>query len=152
MRLDPEIPTFVIVTPSLNSARFISQTVESVVSQTGRFRIRYHVQDGGSRDDTVSELQLWSERLSSTLFRPNCYGVEFSYDTATDRGMYGAIHSGFDRCGINATAYLTWINSDDILMPGALACIAKLFREFPDIQLMGGTPCQIDEDGVPTRI
>ena len=152
MLTSPEIPTFMIVTPSFNSGRFIHSTIASVVSQSGRFRLRYHVQDGGSKDDTVAELQRWSERLNSSLFRTECYALEFSYSVAPDRGMYDAIQSGFTHCGIDPSGYMTWINADDLLMPGALACVAKLFREFSDVQLMGGIPCQIDEDGVLARI
>ena len=152
MLTTPQIPTFTIVTPSFNAAGFINSTIASVVSQSGRFRIRYHIQDGGSKDDTVTELQSWSERLNSSLFRTECYGLEFSYSVAPDHGMYDAIRSGFAHCGIDPSGYMTWINADDILMPGALSCVAKLFREFPDVRLMGGTPCQIDEDGVLARI
>jgi len=148
----PQIPTFTIVTPSFNAAGFINSTIASVVSQSGRFRIRYHIQDGGSKDDTVAELQYWSERLNSSLFRTECYGLEFSYSVAPDHGMYDAIRSGFAHCGIDPSGYMTWINADDILMPGALSCVAKLFRKFPDVRLMGGIPCQIDEDGVLTRL
>lgn len=145
MAHDAQIPSFTIVTPSFNSGRFIGATIASVVSQSGRFRLRYHVQDGGSTDDTVAELQRWTERLSSSE-------VQFSYSVAPDRGMYDAIRAGFDQCGIKPGGYMTWLNADDILMPGALACAAKLFREFPEVALMGGTPCQIDEDGVIVRI
>ena len=38
---------FCIVTPCLNAERFIDETIFSVVSQAGPFRIRYHIQDGG---------------------------------------------------------------------------------------------------------
>jgi hypothetical protein len=66
--------------------------------------------------------------------------------------MYDALQTGFAYCGVSAGSYLTWINSDDILMPGALSCVARLFCDFPDIQWLGGIPCQIDEDGAITRI
>jgi glycosyltransferase involved in cell wall biosynthesis len=50
---------FCIVTPSLNAARFIDETIFSVLSQAGLFRIRYHVQDGGSADGTLEKLARW---------------------------------------------------------------------------------------------
>jgi hypothetical protein len=148
----PEIPTFTIVTPSFNTGDFINTTINSVLSQGGKFRLRYHVQDGGSTDDTVRDLELWSERIRSGLFPTQCYGLDFSYAVAPDRGMYDAIRAGFAHCGSSPAGYMSWINADDIIMPGALACVARLFRKFPDVHLMGGIPCQIDEDGAITRI
>src|ERR1700730_3330723 len=47
---------FGIVTPVLNGEKFLDQTVLSVVSQAGPFTIRYHVQDGGSKDGTLQIL------------------------------------------------------------------------------------------------
>src|SRR4051794_21792456 len=114
----PEIPTFTLVTPSFNGGAFIGTTIASVVSQRGRFHLRYHVQDGGSTDNTVSELELWSERLTSGLFPIECYGLEFSYSVAPDRGMYHAIQQGFAHCGIHLAGYMSWINADDLIMPG----------------------------------
>src|SRR5450631_3010577 len=101
----PQVPTFTIVTPSYNSAGFIRSTIGSVVSQSGHFRLRYHVQDGGSNDDTVAELQRWAERLRSKRFPINCYGVDFSYSVEPDGGMYDAIRIGFAHCGIDPNAY-----------------------------------------------
>jgi hypothetical protein len=147
-----EIQTFTVVTPAFHAERFLDATIGSVVSQSGRFRLRYHVQDGGSTDGTVAALERWTERLQSGLFPAQCDALEFSYSVAPDCGMYDAIQSGFAHCGIESGSCMTWINADDILMPGALACAARLFREFPDVQLMGGIPCQIDEEGVLNRI
>jgi hypothetical protein len=147
-----EIQTFTIVTPAFHAERFLDATISSVVSQCGRFRLRYHVQDGGSTDGTVAALKRWTERLQSSLFPRQCDALEFSYGVAPDRGMYDAIQSGFAHCGLEPGSYMTWINADDIVMPGALACVARLFREFPNVQLMGGIPCQIDEEGVLQRI
>ena len=39
-----------IVTPSYNQAKFVGETIESVLSQEGDFEIEYSVMDGGSTD------------------------------------------------------------------------------------------------------
>ena len=44
---------FVIVTPVKNGGAFVDEAIFSVVSQSGPFTIRYHVQDGGSTDGTT---------------------------------------------------------------------------------------------------
>jgi hypothetical protein len=58
---------------------------------------------------------------------------------APDHGMYGALRAGFAHCGIDSSGYMTWINADDILMPGALSCVAKLFRELAEVRSTGQT-------------
>ena len=53
-----------ITTPVLNAAATIDQTIQSVVSQAGPVRIRYHVQDGGSSDGTWERILQWQARLA----------------------------------------------------------------------------------------
>src|SRR5689334_17634158 len=89
---------FAIVTPCFNGARFIDETIMSVVAQAGPFSIRYHVQDGGSNDATLDKLARWRRRLDGD-FPVLCRGVEFSYASAADRGMYDAIDASFAQCG-----------------------------------------------------
>jgi hypothetical protein len=144
--------TFTIVTPAFNCGRFIDATIQSVVTQEGPFRLRYHVQDGGSTDGTLAALERWTKQIESDLFRPACRALEFSYDAAPDRGMYDAIQAGFAHCGIQPGGYMSWINADDILLPGALACAARLFHEFAEVQVMGGIPCLIDDESILNRI
>ena len=55
---------FTIVTPVLNGEKFLDQTILSVVSQAGPFSIRYHIQDGGSKDATLKLLAAWKARLA----------------------------------------------------------------------------------------
>ena len=68
---------FSIVTPVFNGARFLDETILSVVSQAGPFTLGYHVQDGGSTDGTVEKLAAWKERLADG-FPVLCEGLEFS--------------------------------------------------------------------------
>lgn len=51
---------FVVTTTVLNGARYIDEAILSVVTQPGPFRVRYHVQDGGSSDATLAKLAAWS--------------------------------------------------------------------------------------------
>ena len=62
---------FAIVTPVFNGARFLDETILSVLAQAGPFGLRYHVQDGGSTDGTVEKLAAWKEL---NLISPNIAG------------------------------------------------------------------------------
>ena len=135
---------FSIVTPVLNGEKFLDQTILSVVGQAGPFSIRYHIQDGGSKDGTLEVLAAWQDLLAHG-FPVGCEGVEFSFECAPDNGLYDAINRGFAACGdLDAMA---WINADDRFEPGAFATVEEIFRNHPDIDWLSGRTTLIDEAG-----
>jgi glycosyltransferase involved in cell wall biosynthesis len=136
---------FSIVTPVLNGEKFLDQTILSVVGQAGPFTIRYHVQDGGSNDRTLQILSAWQARLARD-FPVGCEGIEFSFASAPDRGLYDAVNRAFAACG-GADA-MAWINADDRFEPGALAAVEDIFKIHPDIDWVTGRPTTIAESGV----
>jgi len=144
----PRRPVMFVVTPSFNAAETIDQTVLSVVSQAGRFALRYHVQDGGSTDGTVEKLARWRARLNARDFPIACDNVVFTYDSRPDRGMYSAIAKGFATMSIPQSAYMTWINADDVIMQNALATIAGAGRDLGDAATwIGQVPSVISNKG-----
>jgi glycosyltransferase involved in cell wall biosynthesis len=52
--------TFSIVMPVFNGTRFLDETILSVLAQAGDFRLRYHIQDGGSTDGTRGKSPLFA--------------------------------------------------------------------------------------------
>ncbi len=84
-----------ILTPCLDAAHYIDDTILSVIGQVGDFAIRYHVQDGGSTDGTVNRLEYWSKQLKSAEFPNLCHGLKFSYSSGPDDGIYDAVIRGF---------------------------------------------------------
>lgn len=154
--------TVFITTPALNSIATIDRTILSVATQAGDFYIRYHVQDGGSTDGTIERLQWWQNRLTSRGFPIQCLGIDFSFVSEPDRGMYDALCMGFSAMTIPANSFMTWINSDDILMQGALAFIANVERQFLPQQvswvggatsiLRGDDPLLIADNPIPRSV
>ncbi|MBN7787217.1 exostosin family protein [Ponticoccus gilvus] len=139
------LTTIFVMTPCLNARETIDNTILSVVTQEGDFQIRYHVQDGGSTDGTRERLEWWQRRLGSKGFPIQCLGVDFTVSSGPDEGMYDAICQGFEAMEIHPNAFMTWINADDILMPGALAFVASVDRQFTPEQVswLGGAACVI---------
>jgi|HubBroStandDraft_6_1064221.scaffolds.fasta_scaffold68659_3 glycosyltransferase involved in cell wall biosynthesis len=135
---------FNIVTPVLNGEKFINETILSVVSQTGPFSIRYHVQDGVSTDTTIKLLTAWQKRLAND-FPTNCAGIEFSFSSEPDRGLYDAVNRGFAACG--DSDLMAWINADDRYEPGAFVTVAEIFDKHSDIDWVTGRPTVINEAG-----
>jgi glycosyltransferase involved in cell wall biosynthesis len=85
--------------------------------------------DGGSTDGTKALLEKYSHRLAY-------------WQSQKDHGQADAIASGFDRATGDILAYL---NSDDLLAPGALARVADYFDRHPEVDVIYSHRCFIDE-------
>ncbi|NER01930.1 MAG: tetratricopeptide repeat protein, partial [Okeania sp. SIO3C4] len=138
--------TFFVVTPCLNAAATIDETIRSVISQSGDFWIWYHVQDGGSTDGTVERLRYWEGVLSGGSSDVQCRGVEFSWASESDEGMYDGVMRGFDSFEIAPRELMTWINADDVLLPGALSAICRIVGEHPEVEWIGGPQYVFETD------
>lgn len=125
---DP-LPRLTVVTPSYNQAAYLETTIRSVLSQ-GYPALEYFVIDGGSSDASRSIIEHYAPRLSGWV-------------SERDRGQVDAILKGLDR----ATGdWFIWINSDDVLAPGALWKVAAAIQS-GEVDLIGGVTRQFDEHG-----
>jgi hypothetical protein len=123
------LPTVALVTPSYQQGAFIRATIDSVLGQAYP-KLRYVVMDGGSTDATLDILASYGDRLD--------------WWSGRDRGQADAINKGFARVG---GEIMGWVNSDDLLLPGTLAHVARFFRDHPEIDLVYGHRIIIDERG-----
>jgi glycosyltransferase involved in cell wall biosynthesis len=118
-------PKISIITPSYNQANFVEQTIRSVLLQQYP-NLEYRIIDGGSTDGSVEIIKKydrWIHRWSS----------------APDRGQVDALNRGMS----DATGeILTWINSDDFLLPGALFSVAELYRLSQRADIISGARLQ----------
>ena len=139
---------FSIITPAYNMAQYISETIESVLSQEGNFDIEYIIMDGESTDETLDIIKRYEQALNSGDFNIKCNNVRFKWVSEKDNGMYDAINKGFS----NATGDVyAWLNADDMYEKGAFQAIAQALRTFPDINWIKGITKNIEEDGTIIR-
>jgi len=131
-RHDMPLDKISIVTPSYNQAEFLKQTVRSVLSQDYP-DVEYVVMDGGSTDGSVDILREYSDRLAY-------------WNSEKDEGQSDAIARGFER---STGEIMGWLNSDDVLLPGALTAVANFFRENPEVEVVSGGAYCIDSEGWP---
>ena len=130
VKTEPPIPapTISIVTPSFDQGRFLERTLHSVLGQNYP-ALEYFVQDGGSQDETLEILRDYEGKLSGWASEP-------------DSGQADAINRGFRQTNGEIMA---WLNSDDLLLPGSLAYVARHFVEHPDVDVVYGHRLMIDE-------
>jgi glycosyltransferase involved in cell wall biosynthesis len=116
-----------VIVPSLNQGAFIENTLRSVIDQQYP-NLELIVMDGGSTDQTREIL----ERLAPHITH---------WESAQDHGQTHAINKGLAR---STGAVWCYLNSDDLLVPGSLARIGKLFGD-PSVDWVGGISVIFDD-------
>lgn len=139
---------FSIITPAYNTAPYLAETIESVISQSGNFNIEYIVMDGGSTDNTVEILKKYDHAIKSGAYKVHCTSLSFSWFSEKDKGMYDAINRGFAKADGDVYA---WINGDDAYVPDAFQKITDAFVAFPEINWIKGITSNIEADGTLIR-
>jgi glycosyltransferase involved in cell wall biosynthesis len=124
------LTTVTIVTPSFNQARFLEQTIRSVLEQETP-SLEYFVIDGGSTDSSVEIIKRYEGRLAGWV-------------SEKDKGQADAINKGFRQAHGEIVA---WLNSDDFYVPGAIARAVKAFEQNPDAGLVYGNVLSVDAKG-----
>jgi glycosyltransferase involved in cell wall biosynthesis len=119
-----------VVTPSYNQCGYLRRTMGSILSQAGDFELEWVVVDGGSTDGTVDLLRSVTD-------------PRVRWSSGRDGGQSQAINKGLD--SINGDV-VTWLNSDDLYMPGALAAVAEAFAMQPSVRWVVGRCDIIDAE------
>jgi len=129
-----EYPRISIVTPSYNQAKYLSETIESILSQNYP-NLEYIIVDGGSTDGSVEIIKQYSSKLSYWVSEP-------------DKGLYHALQKGFAQA---TGEVMGWLNSDDMLHKGSLFVLANIFTDLPQVNWLQGRPTEYDETGMVTN-
>jgi glycosyltransferase involved in cell wall biosynthesis len=130
---DPQLPLVSIITPALNAARFIEDTLRSVHAQDYP-NIEHVVVDGGSEDGTLELVK-------------RAPGVVWT--SGKDAGMYDAINTGLRMARGEIVAYQ---NSDDrYVIPDAVSSAVRYLLEHPETDVVYGDFRYIDEEGRPVK-
>jgi glycosyltransferase involved in cell wall biosynthesis len=129
-----EWPKISIVTPSYNQEEFIEAALRSVILQEYP-NLEYIVIDGASDDGSVEVIEQYESWIDHWASEP-------------DRGQSHALNKGFRQ----ATGQIFgWVNSDDLLRPGALRSVARAYRRDPDAVAWVGKCLEVESDRTPIR-
>jgi glycosyltransferase involved in cell wall biosynthesis len=122
-------PLVSIVMPSLDQRPFVERTLKSILSQRGDFELEVVVQDGGSTDGTLEVLERHGDRISLVV--------------EPDAGQADAVNRAISRA---RGEILGWVNSDDLLRPGAIQAAVEAFRAHPAALWLHGRCDIVDEE------
>ena len=123
-------PLVSIVTPSFEQARFLEETLRSILSQDYP-RFECIVVDGGSTDGSQEIIRRYAPRLAHWV-------------SEADLGQADAINKGF---ALARGEIFAWLNSDDTYNPGALGEAVEYLMAHPAIGMVYGNAYYIDAEG-----
>jgi FkbM family methyltransferase len=123
-----------LVTISFNQARFLEQTILSVLNQDYT-DLEYIIVDPGSTDGSREIIERYRDRIACVVFE-------------RDEGPADGLNRGFARATGDICGYL---NSDDLLLPGTIARVAEAFRAHPETDVVYGHGYFIDSAGKVLR-
>lgn len=123
------MPTFSVVTPSLNQGKFLPECLESVRLAGARSGcdVQHIVRDGGSSDETIGVLRA---------------AADVEWVSSPDKGQTDAINQGLR---IARGEYVCYLCADDVLEPRALEWVARAFAENPDADVVYGDGYFLEE-------
>lgn len=114
-------PLVSIITPCLNSEKYLEQTIKSVVNQTYD-NIEYIIIDGGSTDSTLDIIKKYEHFIAYWVSEP-------------DKGLFDAMNKGISL----ATGELAGIiNSDDWYHINAAEWVIEVYRDNPRTDVFHG--------------
>jgi glycosyltransferase involved in cell wall biosynthesis len=126
---DTTSPLVSVVIPCYNSARFLSEAIESVLLQTYS-RIEIILVDDGSTDETADIAR--------------SYPVQYIYQG--NRGISAARNTGIARA---QGKYVLFLDHDDRLLPRGVETGVRLLEEHPECAIAVGEHRYIGADGRP---
>lgn len=109
-----------VITPSYQQAAYLPECLASVREQPRP--VEHIVVDGGSTDGSRAILEAHNDQLAW-------------WCSEKDKGQSDALNKGIARATGDA---FTWVNSDDLLTPGAATHVAEAFDSDPRLLMFGG--------------
>ena len=117
----PNSPFLSIVIANYNYGNMIGATIESILHQDcDDYEII--VVDGGSKDKSVDVIKQYEKNIAWWVSEP-------------DSGQSNAFNKGFAHA---KGEFITWLNADDILLPGTIKAVKKKLLSHPSADYATG--------------
>lgn len=122
-------PFFSIVIANYNYGGMIGCAIESVLNQDCD-DYELIIIDGGSSDNSVNVVKQYESRIAYWISEP-------------DSGQSNAFNKGFSKA---KGRYISWLNADDILLPGALREVKRALTMHPECDWATGNMLRFHND------
>ena len=114
-------PLVSIITPNYNGAKYIEETIKSVIKQSYK-NIEYVLIDGKSKDNSLNIIKKYKNKINY-------------FESKKDNNIFHAVDKGIRQ---SKGEIIIWINSDDILHPDAAKNVVRVFKNNPKIKWVNG--------------
>lgn len=145
------MPLFSIVIANYNYGRFLEDAIKSVLAQSCQ-DFELIICDAASTDNSVEVIKKYANGLPPNISYTDWINSS-NHNSQTpplitwwcsepDGGQSAAFNKGFS----HATGqFLTWLNADDIMLPGALAAVKSTIQKYPCGNWFVGSSMYVDE-------
>ena len=127
-KIDTSKPLISIVTVVYNGEKFIEEAILSVINQDYN-NFEYIILDGASKDNTINIIKKYEDKIDY-------------WKSESDEGQSDAFNKAFELCSGDL---VSWVNADDILLPGTLSNVAEIYINNPGIKWITGNIIWMDE-------
>ena len=124
------VPLISIVIANYNYGRFLEEAILSILSQELGERIEIIICDAGSTDNSLEIIRKYEKHITW-------------WCSEKDGGQSAAFNKGFSHA---RGEWLTWLNADDMYLPGTLKAFATLVARKPKAQWVTGNKIHFDSD------
>lgn len=111
-------PLISVIIANYNFGRFLPEAIESILSQNMGDQVEIIICDGGSTDNSVEVIKRYASKVAW-------------WCSEKDNGQSEAFNKGFAHA---RGRFLTWLNADDLLVPGALKAIVRMIKDYPECE------------------
>lgn len=121
-------PLLSIVIANYNFGHLLSASLESIIHQNCN-DYEIIIVDGGSKDNSVDVIKKYEKYISWWVSEP-------------DNGQTNAFNKGFAHAKGD---FFTWLNADDILLPGTISALKRTISRNPSADFVTGNMVRFNE-------
>ena len=142
-------PLISIVIANYNYGRFLEAAIQSVMTQDMGDNVELIICDAVSTDNSVDIIKKYACGLPPNTHRYGRAGSAMNssliswWCSEKDGGQSAAFNKGFSHA---RGEWLTWLNADDLLMPGTLKEFSRLVEQKPEAEWVTGNMLYFDSE------
>lgn len=125
------MPELTVSMPAYNSSKFVGEAVESVLRQEG-IDFELMVVDDGSEDNTIDVVESFKDPRIKLLRNKVNTGISYCHNLVIDN---------------SASPFISHVDSDDLVLPGAFRKIIDMIKSSSDIGQVHCCYLFINEEG-----